>query len=72
MKVKLPPGAARRPRGAPAKEIIQCPSCGSHRLFPEIAFIGGAKYLCADCGYRGSFVVTGMERKGPQEGGPAP
>lgn len=72
MRVKLPDGAARRPRTAPPKEIIRCPSCGSHRLFPEIAFIGGAKYLCDDCGFRGSFVVKGIEPSGPAEGGPAP
>jgi len=72
VRVKLPEGAARRPHGAPPKDIIRCPSCGSHRLFPEIAFIGGAKYLCDDCGYRGSLVVTGMKGNEPPEGGPAP
>jgi len=59
MKVRLPEGAKRAPP-APARqrEAIRCPTCGSFRLSAEIAFIGGAKYLCADCGYQGAFVVT--------------
>jgi DNA-directed RNA polymerase subunit RPC12/RpoP len=61
LKVRMPEGAVRAPRRKPerSREIIRCPTCGSYRLSPEIAFIGGAKYLCRDCGYRGSFVLKG-------------
>jgi DNA-directed RNA polymerase subunit RPC12/RpoP len=72
VKVRLPPGTTRASRTVPAKEVIRCPSCGSYRLVPEIAFIGGAKYLCQDCGFRGSFVVTGMGRGGGSPPGGAP
>lgn len=61
MRVRLPEGASRKARARAPRphEIIRCPQCSSHRLSPEIAFIGGAKYLCSDCGFQGSFVVTG-------------
>ena len=61
MRVKMPAGTARKPRekAERPRETIRCPKCGSHRLSPEIAFIGGANYLCRDCGYQGAFVVKG-------------
>ena len=70
MKVRLPEGAKRAPP-APARqrEAIRCPTCGSFRLSAEIAFIGGAKYLCADCGFQGAFVVTGDTGKPEPKGG---
>lgn len=59
MKVRLPEGTKRSaPSPSRPRQAIRCPKCGSHRLSAEIAFIGGAKYLCADCGYQGAFVVT--------------
>jgi len=69
MRVRLPEGAARKARvkSSRPKELIRCPQCGSFRLSPEIAFIGGAKYVCSDCGFQGSFVVKGEPGS---EGGP--
>lgn len=60
MKVKVPPGARREPAHKPGRKrgTIRCAQCGSHRLFQEMGFIGGAKYTCADCGFRGGLVVT--------------
>ena len=60
MKVHLPDGA-KRPDSPPAprrRGLIRCPQCNSHRLSHEMAFIGGAKYYCADCGFRGALVVS--------------
>ena len=61
MRVKLPEGTARKPRTKAERphETIRCPQCGSHRLSPQMAFIGGANYLCRDCGFQGAFVVKG-------------
>jgi DNA-directed RNA polymerase subunit RPC12/RpoP len=49
---------AREPPAARRRGVIRCPQCRSHRLSHEMAFIGGAKYYCADCGFRGALVVT--------------
>lgn len=67
MRIRLPEGAARGPRKrAPTRrESIRCPTCGSHRLISDLAFITGARYLCKDCGFRGSLVVSGMEEPAP-------
>lgn len=67
MKVRLPEGAKRAPAGrAPRKRgLIRCPQCRSHRLSAEMAFIGGAKYHCADCGFRGALVVTDDDEGAP-------
>jgi 8-oxo-dGTP pyrophosphatase MutT (NUDIX family) len=60
----MPEGAARPPRKAKAaRESIRCPTCGSHRLVPELAYISGAQYLCKDCGFRGALVVSGMREE---------
>jgi len=63
MKVRLPEGSSRdrRPKTRPRREPIACPTCGSQRLVPELAFIAGARYLCKDCGFRGALVVSGMK-----------
>jgi len=76
VRVRLPEGAARRPRNPapPRRDPIQCPTCGSVRLEAEIAFIGGARYVCNDCGFRGAFVVSGMAapkaEQRPEDGKP--
>jgi len=69
MRVRLPEGTQRPAAGrAPRKRgLIRCPQCHSHRLSAEMAFIGGAKYHCADCGFRGALVVTD-----DAEGAPGP
>lgn len=71
----MPEGTARAPREAAPRrrELIRCPTCGSHRLVPELAYISGAQYLCKDCGFRGGLVVSGMRGEGgqpPGTGGP--
>ncbi len=67
MKVRLPDGAhrndgARKPR---KRGLIRCPQCRSHRLSHEMAFIGGAKYICHDCGFRGALVITDDQEDAP-------
>jgi len=36
---------------------LECPKCGSRKIFPETAFITGYKYHCEDCDYMGPFVI---------------
>lgn len=71
MKVRLPDGADRThaQRTHRKRGLIRCPQCRSHRLSAEMAFIGGAKYHCSDCGFRGAFVVTDDEE--PEGGTPS-
>jgi DNA-directed RNA polymerase subunit RPC12/RpoP len=68
----MPEGVKRPARAAkPARRPgIRCPTCGSHRLVPELAFISGARYLCKDCGFRGALVVEGMPPPPEQPKGP--
>ncbi|MEF8832024.1 MAG: hypothetical protein V5A66_00725 [Candidatus Thermoplasmatota archaeon] len=40
----------------PAKRL-ECPNCGSQKIFPETAFITGYKYHCEDCDYVGPLVI---------------
>jgi len=36
---------------------LECPNCGSHKIFPEAAFITGYKYHCENCDYIGPLVI---------------
>lgn len=74
MKVRLPAGASRvkRERAPTRRETTRCPTCGSARLEPELAFIAGARYFCKDCGFRGALVISGLRQDDPppkREGG---
>lgn len=45
------------------KEVVTtlfCPDCGGTHLSYEAGMITGQKYHCADCHYRGTFI---LERK---------
>lgn len=65
--MRLPAGASRVKRGrAPTgRETIRCPTCGSLRVEPELAFIAGARYFCKDCGFRGALVISGVRPDEP-------
>ena len=39
------------------KKGLECPKCGSQKIFPEAGFITGYKYHCKDCDYMGPFVI---------------
>lgn len=60
MKVKVPEGTERSHGRRPPRKrgLIRCPMCRSHRLINEMVFIGGTKYVCQDCGFRGALVVS--------------
>jgi len=36
---------------------LECPNCGSHKIFSEAAFITGYKYHCESCDYVGPLVI---------------
>jgi len=36
---------------------LECPKCGSEKIFPETAFITGYKYHCENCDYVGPLVI---------------
>jgi len=36
---------------------LECPNCGSQKIFAEAAFITGFKYHCEDCDYIGPLVI---------------
>ncbi|MFP4185487.1 MAG: hypothetical protein ACOCTN_00430 [Candidatus Natronoplasma sp.] len=39
------------------RTILECPKCGSRKIFPEAGFITGYKYHCKDCDYVGALVM---------------
>ncbi len=39
------------------KKRLECPNCGSQKIFAETAFITGYKYHCEDCDYVGALVI---------------
>lgn len=42
--------------------MIYCPVCKSSEIFPATGGIVGQVFVCKNCKYRGSFVLTADEK----------
>jgi hypothetical protein len=47
--------------------MLYCPVCKSHDIFPVVGGYMGQVYVCKSCKYRGSFVLETDEDVSPED-----